>query len=409
MPELSRHRRRRARLHDELIDERVPLHLDGPFGQALIEEIDHAHYPPVHEQHVATYGAFLYDNQPSHATTDSTSEARIVDLAEVPWPVARRLADGRGSFLARSIDPDTRWLVCWPHSIEYEAHLVEFVRRTGGHVVQRTARGDVKIVSPDTVVVWDGVRWLSKPHATRFHPLVQRLIPDVDLQVVAGLLELAVHWLSPAFRGATLVWSLHRPADRLSGLDPQAAVPAPRLTVTDRVLFPALFSLHGQTDGATLVDPDGTCHGYGTTLVPGPDAIRTVPPHKGTRHTSARRFSYDHPGTLVLVVSEDGPVSVFLDGARIVLVSSDPSSEAADDTPAGPHGPEHRLRCANCRRTLLVELPATQPARRSPPAPLECPVCGHPTSPARADATAIGVDTDTDRRLDDRPEISRRS
>ena len=32
------------------------------------------------------------------------------------------------------------------------------------------------------------------------------------------------------------------------------------------------------------------------------------------RHTAARRYSYDDPGATVIVVSEDGPVTVFRNG-----------------------------------------------------------------------------------------------
>jgi DNA integrity scanning protein DisA with diadenylate cyclase activity len=38
------------------------------------------------------------------------------------------------------------------------------------------------------------------------------------------------------------------------------------------------------------------------------------------RHRSAQRYSHDHPTATIVVVSEDGPVSVFRSGA--VAVSS---------------------------------------------------------------------------------------
>ena len=35
---------------------------------------------------------------------------------------------------------------------------------------------------------------------------------------------------------------------------------------------------------------------------------------RGTRHTSARRYSFDDPSATVIVVSEDGPVTVLRHG-----------------------------------------------------------------------------------------------
>jgi DNA integrity scanning protein DisA with diadenylate cyclase activity len=42
-----------------------------------------------------------------------------------------------------------------------------------------------------------------------------------------------------------------------------------------------------------------------------------VLPLGGTRHTSARRFSHDDPAAVVIVVSEDGPVTVLRGGDLI--------------------------------------------------------------------------------------------
>lgn len=37
----------------------------------------------------------------------------------------------------------------------------------------------------------------------------------------------------------------------------------------------------------------------------------------GTRHTSALRYSYDDPRATLIVISEDGPVSVMRAGKRL--------------------------------------------------------------------------------------------
>jgi len=50
-------------------------------------------------------------------------------------------------------------------------------------------------------------------------------------------------------------------------------------------------------------------------VVPSGDAEERVDPLGGMRHTSGRRYSYDDPTALVVVVSEDGPVTVLKGGA----------------------------------------------------------------------------------------------
>ena len=54
-----------------------------------------------------------------------------------------------------------------------------------------------------------------------------------------------------------------------------------------------------------------------TRLVPSTTAEADVPAFRGTRHTSARRYSHDDPAAVVIAVSEDGPVSVFRNGAMV--------------------------------------------------------------------------------------------
>lgn len=49
-------------------------------------------------------------------------------------------------------------------------------------------------------------------------------------------------------------------------------------------------------------------------LVPSAEAETQVEGYRGMRHTSARRYSYDDPNATVIVVSEDGPVTVLRNG-----------------------------------------------------------------------------------------------
>lgn len=70
-----------------------------------------------------------------------------------------------------------------------------------------------------------------------------------------------------------------------------------------------------------MFDGDGVLRQLGVRLVPSKTAERTVDPFRGTRHTSARRYSRDDPLALVVVVSDDGPVTVFRDGE--MLATSD--------------------------------------------------------------------------------------
>ncbi|MBI5088504.1 MAG: DNA integrity scanning protein DisA nucleotide-binding domain protein [Actinobacteria bacterium] len=61
----------------------------------------------------------------------------------------------------------------------------------------------------------------------------------------------------------------------------------------------------------------------------------------GTRHASARRFSFDEPDTVVFVVSEDGPLTVYSSGepiARLDNLCSDAQPPAQPEHPGPGQG-----------------------------------------------------------------------
>ena len=67
-------------------------------------------------------------------------------------------------------------------------------------------------------------------------------------------------------------------------------------------------------DGAAVFDGSGTLVHLGVRLVPSAEAESDVEGYRGMRHTSARRYSFDDPTATLIVVSEDGPVSVIRNG-----------------------------------------------------------------------------------------------
>jgi DNA integrity scanning protein DisA with diadenylate cyclase activity len=68
------------------------------------------------------------------------------------------------------------------------------------------------------------------------------------------------------------------------------------------------------TDGAAVFDGSGTLQELGVRLVPSVESESDVAAFRGMRHTSALRYSADDPTATLIVVSEDGPVSVIRDG-----------------------------------------------------------------------------------------------
>jgi hypothetical protein len=296
------------RLHSEMIDDGVVVRADERVLRLVLDELEYARRPPLFERRAPIYGSIVVPDDRS--LIESGELVDLIELDAMPLDVARRFADGRSTFLVRQ--PDRQLLLaCFRRSVQYEADLVEIQADIGAIIIQRTAMGVTRAFTETGTVEWSGYRWTNRPNARSQHEALQPLLPGIDKPVLAGLLELAVHWLSPSRVGATLVLSGDHDE---AGQDLEHSVVAPALTVTTRYHYPALFAALMQTDLATIVAADGTVRRLAVGLRATPEAGSTIDHERGMRHRSAARYTFDQPGALAVVVSEDGPVTVFLQG-----------------------------------------------------------------------------------------------
>jgi hypothetical protein len=314
MSELDAGGRRLERLRLELDDEGIRLSLDDGLLAMVLAELDYARHPHAHEGVAPRYGALL--STAEVWTAERTGPIEHVDVGEVPIGVVRRLADGRSSFVARTLHGPAR-LVCFDRTREYESSAVHLTVSTGALVVQRLGRGWVRLCTPQNVVTWDGTHWSSKPLSSHVTERVLSTLTDADPDVLVNLLEFCMHWLGAARVGGALVWHPGGDPHDLTNLGFAASVSIPELDLTRRTHFAPLLNALAQYDRAALVDPRGRVSTVGVHLRSSERTRRTVAPHHGTRHTSALRFSSDEPSAAVFVVSSGGALSIFWQGRRL--------------------------------------------------------------------------------------------
>ncbi|MGH9288174.1 MAG: DNA integrity scanning protein DisA nucleotide-binding domain protein [Acidimicrobiales bacterium] len=291
-----------------MTDDGVAIEAEERVRHLVLDELEYARRPPLFERRAPIYGSIVVPDDRS--LIESGELVDLIELDAMPLGVARRFADGRSAYLVRQPNQPLQ-LACFRRSVQYEADLVEIQADIGAIIVQRTVMGVTRAFTDTGAVEWAGYRWTNRPNARTQHEALQPLLPAVDKPVLAGMLELAVHWLSPARVGATLV--LPGEYDD-AGLDLEHSIVAPALTVTTRFHYPALFAALMQTDLATIVATDGAVLRLAVGLRSTPEAGSTIDHQGGMRHRSAARYTFDQPGALAVVVSEDGPVTVFLRG-----------------------------------------------------------------------------------------------
>jgi len=315
--------RRLARLREELHDEGIPISVDKPGMTALLEELDYARRPATHEGNSPRFGAIV---APDRTIADGNlGLPAIVEPTELDAGMIRRMADGRTSFIARFADGQA--LVSFDRTIEHEATAVQVALEAGVTVVQRQPTGWVRVFDRRLVITWDGSRWWSKPLAGRLAADIRAQLDIPPGTVLDAIAELCVHWLSPNRVGAVLVWQIGEQLDA-EQLGTAASVEVLPIDVTERLHFAAALNMLAQTDRAAIVEPSGTIRTIGVALRYNDGARQAVPPYRGTRHTSALRYSFGEPNALVFAVSSSGPVSVMHAGQVISIASTTPPAES---------------------------------------------------------------------------------
>jgi DisA bacterial checkpoint controller nucleotide-binding len=302
--------RRRRRLAEEL--EESGLQFEGPerLRELLVEEIDYALRPPVHERRISSSGTILEplaDRASWEAGTDLAIDSGRVDQ---PLRDARRFADGLSSWLVRSADGSNEWVV-FDRPAFSERDLVVIASVLDATVVQRHPSGAIRIVGRFGVLRWQNFRWHHEPPVSSWIDTVAVSSEHGDPAVLEAMLEFAVHDLGSRGIGSLLIY---RPADDAGPRVEERLPTPPPLQVRRASHLAPLRHALSQIDGAAIFDSEGVLRQLGVRLVPSDSAEESVEPLRGTRHTAGRRYSYDDPLATVIAVSEDGPVSVLRNG-----------------------------------------------------------------------------------------------
>lgn len=308
---------RLRRLVEELSE--VGLALDGTerWHDLAADEIDYAVRPDVHERRVPTVGAIIEPTSDPTTWQASTSlEIHRRATADYGVNAVRHYSDGVTSWLIRRVDGHDEGIV-FDRPAGSERDLVVLAEAFGAVIVQRHPSGVVRVVGSFGVFRWDGLTWQHQPLVSAWIDTVGACAPDGDRgssgdrAVLQLLLEFAVHDLAARGVGTTLVYG----ANPASAGNREARMPLPPpLSIVSSIDLAPLRHVIAQIDGANLFDKSGTLTEIGVRLVSSPRAEREAAGFRGMRHTSGRRYSFDDPAATVIVVSDDGPVTVFRSG-----------------------------------------------------------------------------------------------
>lgn len=304
-------RRRLRRLAEDLEDAGLPLAELGSVVEMLVEEVDHALRPRVHERMIPSVGTILEPATPPVRWSAATQlDVTRGPLGKQPLADARRFADGLSSWLLRRVNGEDEWIV-FDRPAGSERDLVVLVSAFGATIVQRHPSGTTRVAGGFGILRWEGTAWHHERPVSEWMKALDAQSGNGTLEVLEAMLRFAIHDLGSNGIGALLVYrTTDEPGPPVEGRLPE---PPPLQILKASHLAPLRHAL-AQVDGAAMFDPEGKIRQLGVRLIPSRESEKLVDPLRGTRHTSARRYSYDDPSATVIAVSEDGPITVLRHG-----------------------------------------------------------------------------------------------
>jgi len=353
----------------------------------FMNELSRCLTPHVHEGKIPAYGAALLRNQ---ALIDRA-------LRSVPFPSQDedsmiKLATGEQALVAHNTVGE-RFLLIFKDHIGSEATLVKLSAETDAVILRRTSTNETCIYDKGNVTIHKDRQWSFKGNAKIAVRQATQQAPMIDSTFLQELVDYAYHELSPRRIGATLVWLL-----KDTQIEGGHAL-GMELNITSTVDRHLLADYLDQTDGATIVSSNGLVERVGVQLSYTEKAREIIKEIGGTRHTSARRFSFDRPETIVVVVSADGPVSLFSDGLTLATLAtkSFASVTVADAlrkaAPVKANDVSHddwEEVCTNCGKKSIIDRIVIDGWKEHETA--NCPVCGEEIASANCftiDATPL--------------------
>lgn len=308
----SRGRVRRLREELDELDPSLLETFEDP--AAFLEELSYAIRPPMHERRIPSFGAIVEPATTSvnweKKTSSRVAHRNVEDLDD---GVVRRFADGITSFVIRGTE-GVNDLVVFDRSVGSERDLAIVAEAAGATVVQRHPSGAVRAAGTFGVLRMVELDWQLEPPVSRWLDVATCAIRPADVGIMQDLLRFAIHDVAARHVGATFVIT---PDGRLRGRAEKRYGRPPAFRIDQPSDLAPLYHILGQMDGAAVFDHAGVLRALGVRLIPSAVAEKDVMSFRGTRHTSALRYSYDDPTAALIVVSEDGPVSVMRAGKRL--------------------------------------------------------------------------------------------
>jgi DNA integrity scanning protein DisA with diadenylate cyclase activity/DNA-directed RNA polymerase subunit RPC12/RpoP len=247
-------------------------------------------------------------------------------------------------------------------------HTILFIKQM--HCIRIYYKGSIYVIENRTWKIYNPI----DDYILR----MQKHYRELNFIQFREILSFAFHELSLNKIGATIVYLLNR-NDTIPNAVNTFRSEINFGDIKQRRLLKNFLRYH---DGAVAINLNNQVIQTNAFLVFSTEADKYVQNYSGTRHTSAAKYSFENPETIVVVISADGPVSVFSEGKNIDVLTVNTSYKINEEMERTYNDGEHTKsedeyteHCENCGKTFIINAITFEGWQTKES--LRCSVCGH--------------------------------
>lgn len=316
-----------------------------------------------HEEQMPKWGMFFMDEFPDKA----------IEIIDEYTPT---FCDGEVTFGLSIQGRDTIYTAAFDHAL-LDSEILNFCHSDHEAALIRSDKR-LSIYHRGKIHICEHRLWRTLGELNTALKKIEIHFPNIDTENFSKILRFAYYELSLRGIGATIVYWLNSKYQQTTS------------PIKDNFNLDFNSPSHQQmlkqyityNDGAVIINNENRILGGQTHLSYSDNSKKMIEAYAGTRHTSARRFSYDYPQAIIVTVSMDGPVSIFSDGCNLVTLdytSVQPNEELIEivreynDIPASED--EYETQCSNCGKNYhitVLDFPGWEEQKEA-----NCYVCGN--------------------------------
>lgn len=184
--------------------------------------------------------------------------------------------------------------------------------KSNNTIIVRKTETEIFIYYKATIYIIEDRKWSYRQNLELFSKKLKYILPSLDDEIFSKILDYAIYELSLNKIGTTIVYNTTKRFP-LKDITRKEKCNLSITDVKDQKLIKNYLSYH---DGAILLKMNGKVI-YVNAFLNSKPSKNIKYKSSGTRHTSACNFSYRNRNTVIVTVSEDGPISVFFRGNEL--------------------------------------------------------------------------------------------